>query len=261
MKATITQLDARHLERDWRRLCAHVPAQGSELVLLPEMCFAPWFCTTPGRDDSVWAAAVESHEGWLARLPELGAQIVVGTAPRDVAGKRYNRAYCWTRAGGLRWIHDKTYLPNDDGYWEATWYDRAPVDFQAAQVGELRIGLMICTEIWFMQHAREYAKAGVQLLLNPRSTPWRANDKWLAGGRTAAVVAGAYCLSSNHAGQAQHVHLGGAGWICEPDGMALATTSEARPFVTLDLDLGLADAAKSTYPRYVDDSAVLKEQS
>ena len=256
MRATITQIDANQLERDWQRLRAHVAAHGSQLVLLPEMCFAPWFCAKPRRDDSIWAAAVQSHDGWLSRLHELGAQIVVGTAPRDTGGKRCNSAYCWTLADGLRWIHDKTYLPNDDGYWEANWYDRAPIAFQAAQVGALRIGLMICTEVWFMQHAREYGKAGVQLLLNPRSTPWHTNDKWLAGGRTAAVVAGAYCLSSNHAGQAEHVRLGGAGWVCEPDGAVLATTSEAQPFVTLDLDISSADAAKSTYPRYVDDSPI-----
>ncbi len=256
MKATITQIDARQLERDWRRLSAHVAAQTSELVLLPEMCFAPWFCTTPKRDDSIWIAAVKAHESWLSRLNELGAEIVVGTAPRDVAGKRYNCAYCWTPAQGLRWIHNKTYLPEDAGYWEASWYDRAPIDFQPAQVGELRIGLMICTEIWFTQHARDYAKADAQLLLNPRSTPWHTNGKWLAGGRTAAVVAGAFCLSSNHVGRAAHVQLGGAGWICEPDGAVLATTCQAQPFVTLELDLGLADAAKSTYPRYVDDSAL-----
>jgi len=80
------------------------------------------------------------------------------------------------------------------------------------------------------------------------------NDKWLAGGRTAAFVSGAFCLSSNHAGHAGHIELGGAGWICDPDGAVLALTSPDQPFVTLDLDLRLAKAAKSTYPRYVDDS-------
>ena len=127
------------------------------------------------------------------------------TAP----GKRLNVAYLWTREEGLRWIHAKTYLPNDEGYWEANWYDRAPIDFQPARIGACSIGLMICTEIWFLQHAREYGKRRVHLLLNPRSTPWQTNDKWLAGGRTAAVVSGAYCLSSNHAGQ---VGRATAGW-------------------------------------------------
>ena len=76
-----------------------------------------------------------AHERWLTRLPELGADVVVGTAPRNIAGKRFNCAYLWTKDGALHWIHQKTYLPNDSGYWEASWYDRAPVDFQPFRVG------------------------------------------------------------------------------------------------------------------------------
>ena len=254
--ATITQLDASNLLAEWETLKQHIATHASDLVLLPEMCFSPWFCTSPARDEKSWQEAVRSHERWLERLPELGANAVVGTSPRNLGGKRYNVAYLWTSQNGLQWIHQKTYLPNDDGYWEASWYDRAPVDFQPTRIGELAIGILICTEIWFLQHAREYGKSGIHLLLNPRSTPRHTNAKWLAGGRTAAVVAGAYCLSSNHAGQAHQVRLGGAGWLCDPDGDILATTSAEQAFVTLDLDLGVAEAAKSTYPRYVDDSAL-----
>ncbi len=256
MKATVAQIDAKRLESEWERLAAHIAANRSEFLLLPEMCFSPWFCATPERDEQRWSEAVRAHESWLARLPELGARIVVGTAPRNAGDKRHNIAYLWTQAGGLRWIHGKTYLPNDDGYWEANWYDRAPIDFRPAHVDGLGIGVTICTEIWFMQHAREYGRSGIHLLLNPRSTPQFSNAKWLAGGRTAAVISGAYCLSSNHAGQADHVELGGAGWICDPNGLVLGTTNDEAPFVTLDLDLDEAVAAKSTYPRYVDDSAL-----
>ena len=254
MKTTIVQLDANRLEPEWEALKQHVAAERSDLLLLPEMCFAPWFCTNPEPDESTWEEAVSAHANWLERLPELGAQVVLGTAPRDEDGKRYNVAYAWTAELGIRWLHRKTYLPKDAGYWEANWYDRAPIDFSPWSLGRLSIGLMICTEIWFMQHARSYGQHGIQLLLNPRSTPAYSNDKWLAGGRTAAVVAGAFCLSSNHAGRAGQMELGGAGWICDPDGGILATTSADRPFLTLDLDLKKADIAKQTYPRYVDDS-------
>lgn len=253
MKATITQIDANQLETDWERLKRHIADAASELVLLPEMCFAPWFCAAPARDDATWQDAVSAHKTWLERLPELSARFVVGSAPRSIGSKRHNSAYLWSARDGLQWIHSKTYLPNDEGYWEANWYDRAPIDFQPTIAGELTMGVMICTEIWFLQHAREYGQGGIHLLLNPRSTPRPTNAKWLAGGQTAAVVSGAYCLSSNHAGQADGVELGGAGWLCDPDGVVLATTREAEPFVSLELDLGLAKRAKSTYPRYVDD--------
>ena len=117
------------------------------------------------------------------------------------------------------------------------------------------MGFMICTEIWFLQHAREYGRRGVQLLACPRATLAASVGKWLAGGRVAAVVSGAYCLSSNFSGQAGQLgDWAGTGWIVEPEeGEVLGTTSREIPFLTLDLDLGVAAAAKQTYPRYVPD--------
>lgn len=256
MKATITQLNPANLESDWADLIAHIKANQSEFVLLPEMCFAKWFCTTQNTDDSMWEMAVKSHDTWLERLPELNTNIIVGTAPRNIDGKKYNVAYVWTAETGIRWVHSKTYLPNDDGYWEATWYDRAPIDFQPVTIGELKIAVMICTEIWFMNHARDYGQQGIHLLVNPRSTPYPTNDKWLAGGRTAGVIAGAYCLSSNHAGEVDGMKLGGAGWLTDPDSIILGVTSDETPFITVDLDLSYAENAKSEYPRYVDDSEI-----
>ena len=254
MKATIAQLNHSQLKSDWAKLIDHIKANNSEFILLPEMTFSKWFCTSQNVDDTTWQNAVQSHDTWLERLPELGANIVIGTAPRNIGNKKYNVAYVWTANTGIQWIHNKTYLPNDDGYWEATWYDRAPIDFQPIIIDGINIGVMICTEIWFMQHARDYGQQGVHLIVNPRSTPYSTNDKWLACGRTTGVVAGAYCLSSNQAGQADQVKLGGAGWITDPESVVLGITSEDEPFITVDIDLQYAESSKNEYPRYVDDS-------
>jgi N-carbamoylputrescine amidase len=256
MKVTITQIDPSQLESDWSRLVDHIQANSSEFVLLPEMTFSDWFCASQDVEDIIWQNAVQSHDTWLVRLSELGTKVVVGTAPRNLQNKKYNVAYVWTPNTGIQWIHRKTYLPNEDGYWESTWYDRAPVDFQPVTIDGKNIGAMICTELWFMQHAREYGQQGVHLIVNPRSTPYSSNDKWIAGGRTAGVIAGAYCLSSNQAGQAAQVKLGGAGWISDPEGIVLGVTSEDAPFITMDVNLTNAESAKSKYPRYVDDSEI-----
>jgi N-carbamoylputrescine amidase len=50
------------------------------------------------------------------------------------------------------------------------------------------------------------------------------------------------------------MNWGGSGWIIEPeDGRLLGVTSPKQPFLTLDIDLSLAQTAKYTYPRYVRD--------
>ena len=103
-----------------------------------------------------------------------------------------------------------------------------------------------------MAKAREYATQGVHLLVCPRATPAPTTDKWIAGGRAAAVVAGAYCLSSNFNGFCcPELDFGGTGWIIGPDGDLLGLTSAQKPYLSLEIDPAAAEAAKKTYPRYV----------
>lgn len=257
MRATVCQLQTNpeHREAEWAELARHLDESKSEFLLLPEMPFDTWLAASPEFDPGRWQAAVAAHEGWIARLGELGVTTVAGTRPVTDGAERRNRAYVWEADGGLTDTHDKYYLPNEPWYWEATWYDPPPApEFKTCTAGPARAGFQICTEMWFMQHAREYGQAGAQLCLVPRATPHEGTDKWLAGGRAAAVVAGAYCLSSNlYAVPGDGANLGGLGFICDPEGNVLATTTPDTPFVTADIDLTAADRAKDTYPRYVPD--------
>ena len=104
-----------------------------------------------------------------------------------------------------------------------------------------------------MNRARAYGTEGIHLLLVPRATPRASVDKWLAGGRSAGVIAGAYCISSNRVDEPGGVDLGGLGWVTDPEGLVLGVTSEAAPWITVEVSRGAADKAKGTFPRYVKD--------
>jgi N-carbamoylputrescine amidase len=252
MLVTVTQLPDHPaaLESAFADLAAHTQAAGSELVLLPEMPFHPWLAASDQPDPAAWQAAVDAHAEWLPRLATLGAGIVLGSQPVLDGNTPHNDAFIWQPGADLQRPHRKYYLPNEPGFWEATWYRRAAAPrFQAAGAGPVKVGFMICSDIWFGEHARGYARQAIHILANPRATEHQSVDKWIAGGRALAVMAGAYCLSANRADRSHDVHWGGAGWIIDPNGVLLATTSHDQPFVTLEIDLALADAAKSNYPR------------
>lgn len=257
MKVTVCQLSAEldKLENQWQQLVAHTTQNRSELVLLPEMPFFPWVCSLLPVDPKLWLEGVKAHNLWNQKLSELGSKIVIGTRPVvDSDTKiRYNSGYVWTTHTGIQDAHRKVYLPNEEGFWEATWYERGDLSFKPCVVAGIMIGFSICTELWFMEHVREYGKQGIHFLVCPRGTPIETIDKWIAGGRTAAVISGAFCLSSNHQGTApdEKTILGGVGWIIDPEGNVLGTTNDQNPFITLDLDIKVAIEAKSTYPRYV----------
>jgi len=256
MKVTVCELgnDPAVFARDWKKLADHAKTERSDLILLPEMPFFPWFAWSSVFEPSVWRSAVQAHQDAFSLLEQLAPAFVCGSRPVDKKGKRQNEAFVWEKNGGFRTAHTKHYLPDEEDFWEASWYERGEGHFLPIQVGEAHLGFLICSDIWFFHHARSYGKKGVHLIACPRATPRETLDKWVAGGQAAAVVSGAFALSSNRIGQAgEKTNLGGQGWIVDPDGKVLGLTSREHPFLTLDLDLQKADQAKRTYPRYIED--------
>ena len=225
----------------WRSLLALPPV---DLLVLPELCFTPWLCATTDVDPAAWERAAAAQE--LSRLADLDAGVVVGTMAVVEDGHRHNDAFVFTD-GGLHVVHRKTFLPDEAGFWEATWYERGPVAFESVDTPAGRLGITVCTEMWFTQHAFP----DVDIVVVPRATPAETGPKWLAGGATHAVCAGAFCISSNRAEEVAGTTMGGMGWVIDPEGEQLAVTTAEQPVAVVDLDLGRAAAAKASYPRYV----------
>src|SRR4029077_345287 len=115
--------------------------------------------------------------------------------------------------------------------------------------GALSFGLNICTELWALETYAAYAARNVQVVLSPRATSTATQAAWLSVGIVAAVRSGAFSLSSNRVEPTGA--CGGGGWIIDPEGRILATTSTETPFATVDIDLSACAAARRAYPRYV----------
>ena len=251
MKITVCQMpdDPAEFEVAWGRLARHIRRESSDLVLLPEMPFHFWFCAGPKFDPETWKEAVNDHRRWMGRLPELGAPVVLGSRPVEKGGRRLNEGFVWSKKAGARGVHFKTYLPNEPGFYETRWYQRGGKPFATFEAAGWKAGFMICSDMWAMGNAKAYGKRGVELVVVPRATPAASIEKWVAGGRVAAVVAGAYCASSNRSGKRGEATFAGRGWMVDPDGRILGLTSNGRPFVTVEIEKAKADRAKRTYPR------------
>jgi len=257
MKVTVCELPNTWInsEKELEKLNLHLESEKSDLLLLPEMPFYSWLAGKKEPDTEAWKKAVEGHNIWMKRLAEFNVPAIASSRPVLKDNTPLNEAFIWTREEGIKKVHEKYYLPDEEGFWESSWYRRGNGDFSLAKINGIKIGFLICTEIWFNHHAREYSKMGIHLLLCPRAVGSLTTGTWLAGGRAAANVSGAYCLSSNFNGpNTPSMNFGGTGWIIEPeDGNVMGTTFEKEPFLTMEIDISLAENAKKTYPRYVED--------
>jgi len=257
MKITVCELPNTWTIDDtfWNRLIQHLDKEKSDFLLLPEMPFFEWITRSDAVDPGLWQKAVKDHDQWMGRLNELPVNMVVTSRPVIENNKRLNRGVIFTKDRGVLPVHDKYYLPDEPGYYEASWYDRGDGQFHIAEINGLRIGFLICTELWFTAMARQYMKQGMDILVCPRATPETEADIWVTGGKAAAIVSGAFCLSSNYNGpNIPGEDFGGTGWIIEPErGSILGTTSRSNEFLTLGIDISAAKKAKNSYPRYVKD--------
>lgn len=253
MRVTVIELphEPWALEAAWADLCRHTAQEHSELVLLPELAFVEPVWENAIFDAERLVAAEILSELWMQRLPELGVPAVVGARPHRREGSTFIEAFLWTTAQAEATpLRRKHFLPDEPGAWEARWFARGEPEFPRFEIGNLTFGVNLCTELWALEKFGGYAAAGgVQAILSPRATAAATLDKWLALGRVAAVRSGAYSLSSNRVDPTGA--YGGGGWILDPDGRLLALTSADKPFFTVDLDLALPAAARTTYPRSV----------
>ncbi len=246
MRVTVCEMpdDRKDFETAWEELIAYVRKQQSDLVLLPELPFYPWIGTTPQFDAQVWQMAQKAHEVMMQRLRELSPSVVLGTYPLIEGEFRLNRGFYWTPTDGSQGVHDKYYLPNEEGFYERCWFDRGRRDFTLARVQDMAIGFLICSEVMFNEWARYYGRQGANIIAVPRATG--GHERWVVAARMAAIASGAFVISSN---RAEDQWFGGRGLVVGPDGDVLASTSRQVPFATVAIDLAESTRAKKTYPR------------
>ena len=255
MKVTVCQLSnsPEQLEKEWEELVVHCDLNKSELILLPEMPFYPWIANQPTINKDEKLKAVQAHDKWLPRLEKLGDAIVAYSRPIMEHEKFYNTAFIWTKEKGHQKARSKYLFPEEEGFYENTWFDREPKQFELLEVKGLKFGFLLCTEIWFTQYTRQYGLAGMDFLLCPRATGKSSVSQWIRCGQTSSIIGGAYCLSSNRSGMGENnFDWGGTAWISQPmDGQLLGKTTDESPFITIDVDLQKSKIAKSDYPLYV----------
>jgi len=255
MRVTVCQIPGHDEDARSGALAAlfeHARSERSELVVIPEMPLGPWLANSSNANPAEWGAAVETHERVISGWCDL-AFPVIGSRPVTIGELRLNQGFLY-ETGLIQAVHHKRFLPDEPGYWEATWYNHGDGGFDTFEVNGAIAGLMICTDLWFVEHARALGRGGASIICHPRATERRTLEKWRTGVKASGVISGAYILSSNLwepvAGESE-ANLGGGAMIATPDGELLGETDEHNPFLTLDLNLDYAIKAKELYPRYV----------
>lgn len=231
----------------WNQLANALQKRPVDLLVLPELAGVDSFWSSPTFDEMVWRRAAAIHEMLDERLRRIAAKRIVGTRAVAEGTRRWNETFLWTPERGLVRGRAKALLPQQEGGWEETWFDRGSQHAHPVRDGALCYSELVCTELMVSTAARHLGQSGVQLIAAPRATG--GHPRWEIAARMVAIAAGAFVVTANRKGES----LAGGSWIVAPDGDILARTNEAAPIVSREIDLGLVDTARLTYPRNVRD--------
>ena len=256
MKVTVCELSDNEFNfiDDWNGLKIHLNENKPDLLLLPEMPFSKWIASEKKVTAGSKIQSVEKHERWMIEMEQLNAKQIVYSKPIIAGDKFFNTAFVFEKGKGHFKIHTKSFFPEEPHFWEETWYDHEDVKtFKLLELDGIKMGVLLCTEMWFTEYARNYGKAGIDILLCPRATGITSCDQWIRCGQTLSIISGAYCLSSNKSGAGDnHFQWGGNGWIARPmNGNLLGLTASDEKFITREIDINRSRNAKNEYPLYV----------
>jgi N-carbamoylputrescine amidase len=234
----------------WPELKDSVRAAGPDILVTNELPFGPWLADGAVFSRNEADLSVRSHEQGLEGLIDLQLPAVISSRPAWNGNRLANEAFVLEK-GVARPLHRKQYFPNEPGWFESEWYAGDVSGFAVAEVAGIKVGVLVCTEAMFNEHARAYGKQKASLIVIPRASG-TDTESWKLAGAMASLVSGAYVASSNRSGRSKGgTEFGGGGFAYAPHGHLLTVTAAANPVQTFDLDPETSAFAQRDYPCYV----------
>jgi NAD+ synthetase len=147
---------------------------GADLVITPELSL----CGYPPEDLVLRPAFLDACAEELSRLAaEVSGTTALIGYPETAAGKRHN-AVAVVRDGGIAAIYRKGELPNYTVFDEQRYFEPAHEPC-VIDVAGVRVGIIICEDVWFPDPARAARAAGAQVIVVPNGSPYHTRQQAL----------------------------------------------------------------------------------
>jgi len=239
------------------KLVREAAGRGAQIILLPELFEAPYFCIEQDNRHLSLACSVEDsravrHFSGLAR--ELGVVLPVSFFER--AGPVYFNSVAIIDADGRNLgIYRKSHIPNGPGYQEKNYFSPGDTGFKVWRTRFGRIGVGICWDQWFPETARSMALLGAELFFFPTAIgsepppalPVNSREHWQRTQQGHAAANLTPLIASNRYGlerslqdpEKLYIQFYGSSFIADATGAKVAEAGEEGDAVltaTFDLD-------------------------
>jgi len=239
------------------KLVREAAARGAQIILLPELFEAPYFCIEQDNRHLNLACPVEENRAvrhFSAVARELGVVLPISFFER--AGQVFFNTIAIIDADGRNLgVYRKSHIPNGPGYQEKTYFSPGDTGFKVWNTRFGRIGVGICWDQWFPETARSMALMGAELLLFPTAigsepppaVPVNSRDHWQRTQQGHAAANLMPLIASNRYGlekslqdpEGLYIRFYGSSFIADSMGAKVAEAGEEGDAVltaTFDLE-------------------------
>src|SRR5581483_1456779 len=237
-------------------LVREAAAHGAQIILLPELFEAPYFCIEQDNRHLALARTVAEsrpvqHFAPLAR--EL--KVVLPISFFERSGPVFFNSIAILDADGTNLgTYRKSHIPNGPGYQEKNYFSPGDTGFKVWDTRFARIGVGICWDQWFPETARSMALLGAELFFFPTAIgsepppalPVNSREHWqrtqqghAAANLTPLIACNRYGLErSIQDPDGLYIRFYGSSFIADATGAKLAEAPEEGDAVlTADFDL------------------------
>ena len=232
------------------RIAVARDAYAADVVLFPELSLSGY----PPEDLLYRPSFLRECEAAIGSLAATVEGLVAVVGWPQAAGSVVYNAASVLRDGRIEATYRKRELPNYAVFDERRYFDVDPDREDCVfEVGDAKIGLLICEDLWFAEPIASTVAAGADIVLVPNASPFERDkhaqrDALLAERCREAGVGIAYL---NLVGGQDSLVFDGASVVCDADGAASpAAAAFADEWLVVDYDPA---SRRFTPVRWIDD--------
>jgi N-carbamoylputrescine amidase len=240
-------------------------ALGAQVVVLPELFRAPYFCQTMTPDNFRYAETIPGPStdalGLLAA--ELQVVIVASLFERAAPGLYYNTTVVLDADGTCLGKYRKSHIPDDPLYYEKFHFTPGDTGYQVFDTRYARVGVLICWDQWYPEAARITAMLGAEVIVYPTAIGTideegpeqhrMQREAWQTVQRGHAIANGLYVAAVNRVGREGELGFWGHSFACGPQGEFLTDMgAENAGIAVVSCDLRRTEDTRNIWPYFRD---------
>ena len=229
--------------------------QGARLICFQELFHTHWFPRSTDLDARDLAEPIPGPTVDRLALEALKwkAAVIAPIFERDEKGLGFNSAAVIDEKGELQGVYRKVHVPHFDLWEERSYFEPGDGGFPVFDLGFVRLGVLICWDVFFPEGARALALGGAQLIAAPTAAAFASHLRWETVLRSHAITNGVYVLRVNRVGSEEEQDFYGASFCADPEGDLVGEPSGMTDGVFLaDIDPARVEQVRNEWT-YISD--------